>query len=1363
MNIQNWKIFDKKGSNLNVYTDAFLNLEFITDVQNAIGAEGYAIVDTSGYISDTVITNSGWEYDLDTQVNLSYAFTDYSQLLTSAEASIYFMDVSIFNPEPNNSLGVESVYIDPLEVSTNFGYPAAIYTSAVFMNPVSVQLIETEHLSFFEESSTGVYIRPYDVENSSIVFRFSDGDKEIKLFEVNEEEQTLIWAEELIFDISVYVQGSPLIVNIGFRSEDEGVFERKLRGYHRIDGKDYQILEILVNSQSIGPDERFDTLIQDFGLPNPKDNHKLFKEADINEDLPDWELLNYKGKHIILEYDKIMPYIGTYKALINAIKWLGYEDIKVKEWFRDVKNDKKLSLYVPYNAEERTKTVLYFTPEERKNLKKLNQLSLIYCITRETGEIDEYGNPLVEECYEYNINEILTKLRSLKEWLEKNIIGVNARITDVTGEGVYFERFRSFIYATQNVGNSALYSQSLTPVTVEEASELMMGEASIGLTLRELSKTAIEDFDGLRFVDLLQYFWDPSNGQFSIEDASSLWWDPSTIAVGIPFRFPLVDLYDIQWRASVEKAVAGVLGPEFVTHPLFVYNNELRFYNILDSSSVFFESSTGLAITMEKGWLRDPSNDIWTDSIAYSFYPDPSDNSKYIVESSMGYIWKTWGYVSLTPDVSSRLQYAFDLNYKVPLLSMRNFEFTDTSNNTFGFIQDKDYYLDIVDGNIAQKSFILEPSSLFDDPSIYRQEDYYINFNYDTSLSEQKITLNVVYNSPRGPLYLYDPSTYYNIGPEEALFVDNSVYVMPVNHIGPYDIEVFGWDGQNNTYRNFLRSEYNVWTKFPTIWSYIDTSCGPGASIIMCPSALLTPADVSALVAANLYPIFDRQVPLQGLTLEQDINGKYYINIPSISYFIDIPDPTSIARFYNMTERVVIRAGNIFTVDPDYQSFNLGDDVNLVLFDRGKYYFIDEVSGNISAKSGNDLTITDISANFVTDSSTEVYLLNDTRRGTHNPYNDLNAKTLDIDISAYVFGVNQLVGMLIDDVCTGYTWGSSFRVLDSSTVDGSMGFGFHHQLQGNIPEFILADPSRYSITAKHSFSTFADFNIDVSQGFEIDQNFNIYLDDTYYHQYYLDNTFVYVNVLFDQELVLDQWYNPTEPDPIELLANWTNHGFYTLYTTGPTIDLAANFNGAGDYCQSNTFNVIGGTSLDISINFTNNFGLPLPVIPKFYIQELGGSDPSTEYTIIAPGFFTPTQNNFTHVLDPSTTSAYIRFVDTSLNMNWEAGTSVIGENAADPYYNAKTFYPYTTSITIEPSTLVFLDTFYDPSNYMLNQKNIWTVKEKESNNVLFRVYNKKVPYIFTEPGVFDVQVEAYDSHGNLKLQYFEGLIIVRDV
>jgi hypothetical protein len=770
------------------------------------------------------------------------------------------------------------------------------------------------------------------------------------------------------------------------------------------------------------------------------------------------------------------------------------------------------------------------------------------------------------------------------------------------------------------------------PSNIDETSELVMGEASIGLTLKEITETEIQQFPNVRIGDFLQYYWDPSNGPFSVEDGSALWWDPSTLYVGTPFQFPFLDLYDIQYKMSVEKSQSGVLPEEYATNSLWIYDNEIRYYEILDSSTIFHEASTGLRVQIEEGFLRDASNDDWTGSLMYSIYRDPSDFSKYIFESSMGTVWRTDGAVNLRPDTNSQLEYAFDDNYKVPLLSMKNYVFTDASASVVSIETDKRYFLDILDGKVAMKSFIPEPSSFAPDPStvFFKKEEYFINWTYDSSLDEQKITLNVVYSSPKAPLYLSDPSIYYSQGPEAALIFDNSIYIMHVNHIGAYQVEVFGWDGQNNVYRNFDREEYDVWTKYPIIWSYLDTSCPFGSSTVVCPSAMLTPADISILSSENIYPVFDRQAPLQGLTLEQDVNGDYYINIPSITFFIDNPDSGSLARFYNMTERVTDRSGDTFTVDPDFQWFNEGDNVNLVLFDRGKYNFLQEVSGNITNVSGNDLDIsTNIPAEFVTDSSTEVYLLNDTRREIFAAVNDLGNQTVEVDIStggSDYYRINQLVGVVIDDNSTGYSWGSAFRVLDVSlSPDPSLYFdGVYHKLKGNIPEFILADPSRYELTAKHAFSTFSDFNIEVQSSTEVNNNFQIYLDDIYYHQYYLDSTFVYVNILFDQEKVLDQWYDPS-----------TDGGL----VTGP-------------------------------------------------------------------------------------------------------------------------FYPYAQSITVDLSTLVILDTYYDPSNYMLNQKNIWTVSQRETGDILFRVYNKSVPYIFDEAGIFNVTVEAYDQFGNLKKQSWEGLITV---
>lgn len=1276
-----WKIYDKRGNNLNLNGDAYLNIIFATDVGK--DATGYAITDPSTQITRTYITNGGWGYDSNTDIFLDYTFSETGAAF-QVDASIFYKDVSIFNPEGQNSSSVSSVTIDD---STNYIYPSVTYAGALFLDPISQGLIETEHLTILQETSVG-YVTPYDSSNSTLTFRMIGDEEEIKFFTVNEVTQEIIWSNELVFDVSTYTKDQGLQINIGFRSDEEGVYERRLVIYHTVGNIDYPLIELVVNAQSIGQDERYDTLLENFGIYKPKSFPQLFKEADINEDLPDWELLNYKSKYMILEHDKIIPFIGTYKALINAIKWLGYEDIQIKEWFKNVQENKKLSLYIPYDAEERKKTIKYFSPEERRNLKKLNQLSLVYCITRETGEIDEWGNPITENCYEYNLNEILIKLYALKQWLEKNIIGVNARIVDLTGEGIYFERFKNFIYGTQNLGSVGIYEQSLTPLTLKENSELVTGDASVVLTLKEYSETKIEDLN-VPIIELARYGWDPSSGYFSPDTylkaiENDLYYDPSAVFIGSPFSAPFVDLYDIQWRMSVSKEY-GVVSTTFATNPLFIYENQIKFYDVFDTSTIFYDVSSNIDITIEQGYLRDPSNDIWEDSIAYSISPDyyirmNNSTSKtilydgsyavidgsgvlynedgslayglsnptyfqvdgcvyvvadastdiqaptqhgYILESSTGDLWKFYSEFSLQTGTTPFLQYAFDDNYKVPLFNINGYKWTDSNGASHDL--ERDYFLDIIDGKISMEvDASATPSGLIILSDVSGQEvttiRNFINFNYDTSLNEQEIKLNVTYSSPRMPLFTYDPSDvstlYYNPDASINLIEDNSTYLMSVNHAGDYNIEIFGWNGQNNQFFNFDRDGYDVWQKYPTINAYIDTSCA-GNIEKTCVSTYITPSEVSILINENLYPIFDRQTPLQGLTFEYN-SGKPYIQIPSITFFQDLPEKNSIARFFNLTERITSISGSNIVIDPDYQEFYDGDLVNLVQLDKGQYSFIQEASASISGTSPN-FAVDNTPSNFTNDTSIEWYILNNTQRVVSNGINDVSAKTFICDISSYSFMENQLIGMLIEDACTGDIWGSSFRVIDVSTSDTS--YGYQHTLEGNIPEFILNDNIHYSLTAKHAFSTYSDFQIDVSKASEISNNFKIFLDDNYYHQYYLDNTFVFFNILFDQEIVLQQWYDPS------------------------------------------TDNMIG-----------------------------------TE------------------------------------------------------------FYPFDHSITLDVSTLVIFKSEYDSSNYMLNQKNIWEIRKSDADELLLRVHNFVVPYIFNEVGEYDIQVESYDSYGNLKTQLFEGLI-----
>jgi len=1097
MNTQNWKIYDKSGSPLNWTQSALIDVIF--ESPTGKNAEGFLITDPVGVITSAEIINGGFGYNNDVSIFYSYSLEDTINILSG---TILYNDVSIFNPEPANVSSISNIInID----ASGFVYPSVTYAAAIFLNPVSQGLVETEHLFIFEETSTG-YIRPHDASEHIIVMEFIGDDDEIQFFEVNEESKEIIWSNAIAFDVSIFIENTPLQINIGFRAETEGIFERILRIYHLVDDTLYTMADIVVNAESIGEDERFRTLIANFGLPDPKDIPQIFKETDINEDLPDWEVLNYKSKHIILEHDKIMPYIGSYKALINAIKWLGYDDIFVREWFLNVKENKKLSFIVPFDAKDRAQTILMFNSEQRKVLKKLNQLTLNYCLSRETGELDVWGTPLTENCYSYNIKEIFIKLLGLKQWLERHIIGVNCRITDITGEGVYFERIQNLIYATGNIGNEYDFSQTLTPYGIDGNSELVYGDASIRLSFLEMSRTTINDLP-YRFIDMATSAWNPNDPSvfYSFEDPSYLSNPDLFLHVGATFGYPFKNISDILYRLSTEKEVAGVITDNLVTNPLFVYNNTLRFYEILDSSSVFYDVSTNLTVLLEKAYLRDPSIDEWTNSIAYSIYPDPSNNYDFIMESSEGYITYFNGYATFRHESGSRLEYSIDDNYHVPLLKFNGFKYTDASgiNSIMG-----NYFLDIIDGKIYMNGGMMNIKNSSDNVELY------LNFHYDTSLNEQMITLNPIYTSPRIMLYQVDPSIYYWSDPSNLsggnnsniYVVDNSVYTMYVNHIGDYNIEMFGWDSWNTAYFNIAKKLYPVWIKYPTLFMLLNKESK---------NATIDLKDINIILDNNLFPIYDRSIPLQGLRLEFDDNSEPYVVVPSITFLQSLPEENSINKFFNLTERVTDISGTIITVDKDYQEFYADDIIRLIKFNKNNYFFVEEVSSYIVAGS-NPYELDQIPASFSNSTDYQIYVLNDTLRNTINVQNIDNQ--LILTIPTYRFLENQLVGIIVEDNITGYTWGASYRVIDVS--------GYEHTFESELPQHFIDGSTRYTIKAKHAFSSFSTFSIPTDSATEENNEFKIYLKDSYCQEYYLDNTFIYMNILFDQERINDAWYNP---------------------------------------------------------------------------------------------------------------------------------------------------------------------------------------------------------------------------------------------
>jgi hypothetical protein len=162
----------------------------------------------------------------------------------------------------------------------------------------------------------------------------------------------------------------------------------------------------------------------------------IFKEYDVLEGGVDWNFLNTKRKELLMMKHLIYPYIGSYKSIINAINFFGYNDLQLNEYYRNVNSTSEnfLKLFKVEVPDIFDNTVEGWTDNDfikhtfpNENFEETNLFNLTYFIT------DKEGNNLLT----YSLDDITIKLQGLKFWLKSNIIPLTHKILDITGRAYF--------------------------------------------------------------------------------------------------------------------------------------------------------------------------------------------------------------------------------------------------------------------------------------------------------------------------------------------------------------------------------------------------------------------------------------------------------------------------------------------------------------------------------------------------------------------------------------------------------------------------------------------------------------------------------------------------------------------------------------------------------------------------------------------------------------------------------------------------------------------------------------------------------------------------------------------------------------
>lgn len=653
---------------------------------------------------------------------------------------------------------IQTVFENSVPTIGNY-FPFVSYAGDFYQDKVSSDFIAADTLLVLEEvrneDETFNYVKPYINSQTpySLVFQPAN-NSEIKIIDENSE-YNILYKSEAAFSLSNEQNNldiaQPFSFAIAFQAKEEGAYQNLLGIYLRSQDNPNIVFfmgAISVKSEVEGEDERFRTLLTNFGVPDPIYYSNIFAEQDYQEEGKDFKLINRKSKEMMLSYEQIFSYVGTYKALIRAIKFLGYQDIVFKEWYtvKDT-NDKLTDIAVQVfdssngNFLKQKLADYGISIEDFNNYNKLNRLSMIYHLNEQSDEVEKIKVslchydpsthkivsdettgikrtfisevPLTQPVYAYRNTETLAKLYAVKQWLEQHIIGVGAYIADITGEGIYFGWQKTQGYQTQHHLNDFSQEQYYTP-DVKEISEFIDSSAIISCTLTELNNS-------IRFIDYDEIAidaFDKYDVSINLETTDGIQINTSTLTISNSIEAPVLgDEYEFN---LVNKPDSGTLydwsDKNDSSSQILIQDGEIKFLFDKTTES-FIDSSCLPIITLENAnihnaygkwrnnikWLIREVTDPETGNIKYLL-----KNYKYFLSTSNQKIANQ--YVILEPAANDAyIKYSEKNKWNIPMFIIHGYKFAniDISTNEYEYYNlessASDYILEIIKGDFLFK------------------------------------------------------------------------------------------------------------------------------------------------------------------------------------------------------------------------------------------------------------------------------------------------------------------------------------------------------------------------------------------------------------------------------------------------------------------------------------------------------------------------------------------------------------------------------------------------------------------------------------------------------------------------------------
>ena len=233
---------------------------------------------------------------------------------------------------------------------------------------------------------------------------------------------------------------------------------------------DDELLEVGIDLYD--EDEELYINLSNFGIELPDAIQKAFYSSNPLEHKKDNILLNRKLKELLSNYWDVIANKGSYKSLINSLKWFEWGDlIEIQEIWKH--EDFANTIYDVRSLcsvlEDKYKDTL-------NKLSKTPHLALYLATQQMTGQLDDELNPQLEELsFQWSKEELMLKLALLGNFYETYFMPIHLNLLHATVENVVFTNTIKIINTPISYRNDFVYNIHEIHCSVKDNQSFILG------------------------------------------------------------------------------------------------------------------------------------------------------------------------------------------------------------------------------------------------------------------------------------------------------------------------------------------------------------------------------------------------------------------------------------------------------------------------------------------------------------------------------------------------------------------------------------------------------------------------------------------------------------------------------------------------------------------------------------------------------------------------------------------------------------------------------------------------------------------------------------------------------------------------